>query len=85
MNLGNTGRKELLDRSYQVLSRNHSDLSGRGTTVAALPTTNEVGTAIELQCVREGGKLRVKVLSTGFDPNVLLANARKSHVPQVEI
>jgi Ca-activated chloride channel homolog len=70
--LGNSGRKELLDQSYQVLSRNRSDLSGRGTTagdeVAALPTTNEVGTAIELQCVREGGKLRIKVVSAGFDP-----------------
>jgi Ca-activated chloride channel homolog len=70
--LSNAGRKELLDQSYQVLSRNRSDLSGRGTTagdeVSALPTTSEVGTGIELQCVREGGKLRVKVISEGYDP-----------------
>ncbi len=69
--LGNTGRKELLDQSYQVLSRNRSDLSGRGTTagdeVSALPTTQEVGTGIELKCVREGGKLRIKIVSEGFD------------------
>jgi Ca-activated chloride channel homolog len=69
--LGNAGRKELLDQSYQTLSRNRSDLAGRGTTagdeVSALPTTIEVGTAIELHCVREGGKLRIKVISDGFD------------------
>jgi Ca-activated chloride channel homolog len=70
--LGNAGRKELRDQSYQTLSRNRSDLSGRGVTagdeVATMPTTNEVGTGVELQCLREGGKLRIKVLSTGYDP-----------------
>jgi Ca-activated chloride channel homolog len=69
--LGNAGRKELLDQSYQTLSRNRSDLAGRGTTagdeVSALPTTTEVGTSIELHCVREGGKLRIKVISEGYD------------------
>ncbi len=70
--LGNAGRKELLDQSYQSLSRNRSDLAGRGVTagdeVSSLPTTSEVGTGIELQCVREGGKLRVKAISDGYDP-----------------
>jgi Ca-activated chloride channel homolog len=69
--LGNAGRKELLDQSYQTLSRNRSDLAGRGTTagdeVSALPTTTEVGIGIELHCVREGGKLRIKVISEGYD------------------
>ena len=69
--LGNAGRKELLDQSYQTLSRNRSDLAGRGTTagdeVSALATTTEVGTGIELHCVREGGKLRIKVISQGYD------------------
>ncbi|AFY92323.1 vWA domain-containing protein [Chamaesiphon minutus] len=69
--LGNAGRKELLDQSYQALSRNRSDLSGRGTTagdeVATLPTTSEVGSGIELHCVREGGKLKIKVISDGYD------------------
>jgi Ca-activated chloride channel family protein len=69
--LGNAGRKELRDQSYQTLSRNRSDLAGRGVTagdeVAAMPTTTEVGTGVELQCVREGGKLRIKVISEGYD------------------
>ncbi len=70
--LGNAGRKELRDQSYQTLSRNRSDLAGRGVTagdeVFALPKTSEVGTAVELHCVREGGKLRVKAISDGYDP-----------------
>jgi Ca-activated chloride channel homolog len=69
--LGNAGRKELRDQSHQALSRNRSDLAGRGVTagdeVFAMPTTSEVGAGVELQCVREGGKLRVKVLSDGYD------------------
>jgi Ca-activated chloride channel homolog len=69
--LGNAGRKELRDQSHQALSRNRSDLAGRGVTagdeVFAMPTTTEVGAGVELQCVREGGKLRVKVLSDGYD------------------
>lgn len=69
--LGNAGRKELRDQSYQTLSRNRSDLAGRGVTagdeVAAMPTTTEVGTGVELQCIREGGKLRIKVISDGYD------------------
>jgi Ca-activated chloride channel homolog len=69
--LGNSGRKELRDQSFQTLSRNRSDLSGRGVAagdeIRSLPTTQEVGSGIELQCVREGGKLRIKVLSEGYD------------------
>ncbi|MGB5962474.1 MAG: VWA domain-containing protein [Coleofasciculaceae cyanobacterium] len=69
--LGNAGRKELLDQSYQTLTRNRSDLSGRGVTagdqVSAMPLVSEVGSGVELYCVREGGKLRVKVLSDSYD------------------
>ncbi len=69
--LGNAGRKELRDQSYQSLNRNRSDLAGRGVTagdeVAAMQTAQEVGSGVELQCVREGGKLRIKVLSDGYD------------------
>lgn len=69
--LGNAGRKELLDQSYQMLTRNRSDLSGRGVTagdqVSAMPLVSEVGSGVELYCVREGGKLRAKVLSDGYD------------------
>ena len=69
--LGNAGRKELRDQSYQTLTRNRSDLAGRGVTagdeVYAMPTVAEVGSGVELCCVREGGKLRVKVVSEGYD------------------
>jgi Ca-activated chloride channel family protein len=69
--LGNAGRKEMRDQSYQTLMRNRSDLTGRGITagegVYAMPTVNNIGTGIELYCMREGGKLRIKVLSEGYD------------------
>lgn len=69
--LGNAGRKELRDQTYQTLTRNRSDLVGRGVTagneVYAMPLVNEVGSGVELSCVREGGKLRIKVMSEGYD------------------
>ncbi|MBG1240818.1 vWA domain-containing protein [Nostoc sp. NZL] len=69
--LGNAGRKELRDQSYQTMNRNRSDLVGRGVTagdeVYAMPIVNEVGSGVELYCTREGGKLRVKVISEGYD------------------
>ncbi|MHC5673863.1 vWA domain-containing protein [Nostoc sp.] len=69
--LGNAGRKEMRDQSYQTMTRNRSDLGGRGVTagdeVYAIPIVNEVGSGVELYCVREGGKLRIKVMSKGYD------------------
>ncbi|MCC5635059.1 VWA domain-containing protein [Nostoc sp. CHAB 5844] len=69
--LGNAGRKELRDQTYQAMTRTRSDLVGRGVTagdeIYAMPTVNEVGSGVELRCVREGGKLRVKVLSDSYD------------------
>ncbi|MEH2408619.1 vWA domain-containing protein [Nostoc sp.] len=69
--LGNAGRKEMRDQSYQTMTRNRSDLVGRGVTagdeVYAIPIVNQVGSGVELYCVREGGKLRVKVMSEGYD------------------
>ncbi|BAY24611.1 hypothetical protein NIES2100_44060 [Calothrix sp. NIES-2100] len=69
--LGNAGRKELLDQTYQTMTRNRSDLAGRGVTageeVYAMPVVNEVGSGVELYCVREGGKLRIKIMSSGYD------------------
>ncbi len=69
--LGNAGRKEMRDQSYQTMTRNRSDLGGRGVTagdeVYAIPIVNEVGSGVELYCVREGGKLRIKVMSEGYD------------------
>ncbi len=69
--LGNAGRKELRDQTYQAMTRTRSDLVGRGVTAGSeiytMPTVNEVGSGVELYCVREGGKLRVKVRSDGYD------------------
>ncbi|MEH2106047.1 vWA domain-containing protein [Nostoc sp.] len=69
--LGNAGRKEMRDQTYQTMTRNRSDLVGRGVTtgdeVYAMPIVNQVGSGVELYCVREGGKLRVKVVSEGYD------------------
>lgn len=69
--LGNAGRKEMRDQTYQTMTRNRSDLVGRGVTtgndVYAMPVVNEVGSGVELYCVREGGKLRVKVMSQSYD------------------
>ncbi len=69
--LGNAGRKELRDQAYQAMTRNRNDLVGRGVTagseIYAMPTVNGIGSGVELYCVREGGKLRVKVKSDGYD------------------
>ncbi|MBN3923404.1 VWA domain-containing protein [Nostoc sp. NMS4] len=69
--LGNAGRKEMRDQTYQTMTRNRNDLVGRGVTagdeVYAIPIVNEVGSGVQLYCVREGGKLRVKVMSEDYD------------------
>ncbi len=71
--LGNAGRKELRDQTYQAMTRNRNDLVGRGVTagaeIYAMPTVNDASSGVELYCVRERGKLRVKVKSDGYDPS----------------
>ncbi len=71
--LGNSGRKELMDQTYQAMTRNRSDLAGRGVTagdeIYSMPTVSEITTGVELRCIREAGKLRVKVVSEGYDSN----------------
>ena len=34
-----------------------------------LPTTTAVGSGVLVQCVKDGGKLRARVVSDGYDPN----------------
>lgn len=66
-------RKEMRDQSFQAQSRGRQDLSLRGVgtgTARDLDTTKEVGTGVQVECFREGGKLRVRVLSDGHDPNL---------------
>lgn len=73
-NLGGEGRKELRDQSFQGLSRNRADLAGRGLEggdeVRALPRVSDPAGGVELVCVREGGKLRVKALGDAYDNRV---------------
>jgi Ca-activated chloride channel family protein len=66
-------RKEMRDQSYQARMRSRADLSQRGTaggSAAQLDTTAAVDAGVELACSREGGKLRMRVVSAGYDQNV---------------
>ncbi len=73
-NISSETRKELRDQSFQGLSRNRADLAGRGVEtsdeVRNLGVKTEAGTGIEVQCVRENGKLKIKVLDTAYDPGM---------------
>lgn len=63
-------RKELRDQSYQAGTRNRGDLALRGTaggSADSLEAVSDAGGGIVLQCVREGGKLRVHTVSAGYD------------------
>lgn len=68
--LDKVSRKEMLDQSYQTLTRNRDDLKLRGTasgSSAGLTIVTEFDQGVKVRCVREGGKLRVKVISDGYD------------------
>ncbi len=94
--LGNAGRKELRDQTYQSMSRNRSDLTARGVTagdeVASIPVVKEVGKGVELICVREKGKLRVKVVTEGYEqdknvqfPRAIRAEGARYVVEELEL
>lgn len=71
----NDDRKEIADQSYQARKRGRGDLKLRGASsgnTSGLSTVTfaegeETG-GVVVQCVKEAGKLRVKVVSDGFDP-----------------
>ncbi len=94
-NVSGETRKELRDQSFQGLSRNRSDLAGRGIEtgdeVRSLAVLNEAGTGIEVQCIRENGKLKIKVLNANYDqsmnvqfPRAIRAEGVKYVVEQLE-
>ena len=65
-------RKEMRDQSYQAKHRNREDLQQRGTTSDAannLPVVYEAESGIVLKCDRINGKLRIKVVSEGYEPD----------------
>jgi Ca-activated chloride channel homolog len=69
-NVSSDTRKELRDQAFQGLNRNRADLTGRGVEtgdeIRTLPVVTEAGTGIELECVREGGKLKIKVNNPAY-------------------
>lgn len=73
--LDNASRKELRDQAFQGRQARQG-LSGRGVSVDAaafaLPVVQDASAGgVELACFREGGKLRMKVISDGYaDLNV---------------
>jgi Ca-activated chloride channel family protein len=65
------GRKEMRDQSYQARVRGRTDLAQRGVAGGSARDLEPVKTAeggVELACQREGGKLRIRVVSEGYDP-----------------
>ncbi|HYF63235.1 MAG TPA: VWA domain-containing protein [Herpetosiphonaceae bacterium] len=66
-------RKEMRDQSYQAQMRGRSDLAQRGTaggSAASLATATTADGGVELVCAREGGKLRMRVVSDGYDQSL---------------
>jgi len=65
-------RKEMRDQSYQALTRDRGDLKLRGIAAGSansLEAVSSVDTGVQVQCFREGGKLRVRVISDGYNPD----------------
>ena len=63
-------RKEMRDQAHQAQTRDRQELKLRGITAGSADSLERVSNADEgvlVQCVREGGKLRVRVLAEGFD------------------
>lgn len=65
-------RKEMRDQSYQAGTRSRNDLALRGTAGGSADELEAVSSAeggVIVKCDREGGKLRVRAVSDGYDPN----------------
>ena len=65
-------RKEMRDQSYQARKRDREDLKLRGVTAGAsnsLDIVTEPGNGVVLRCDRIKGKLRIRVVSEGYNPD----------------
>jgi Ca-activated chloride channel family protein len=65
-------RKEMRDQSYQGRTRARADLAARGVSGGSardLDTVESAEAGVELVCVREGGKLRMRVVTAGYNPD----------------
>jgi Ca-activated chloride channel family protein len=66
----NVIRKEMLDQAYQARTRNRSELNLRGTagsSTVGLEAVSDAGSSVVLRCEKESGKLRIRVVSEGYD------------------
>lgn len=90
-NISSDTRKELKDQAFQGLARNRKDLAARGTEVSQevrkLAVVSDAE-GVELICIKEKGKLRIKVMSDGYDqslnvqfPRAIRADGAKYVVP----
>ncbi len=73
-------RKEMRSQSYQAQKRTRSDLTLRGTSngsTDSLELVNSTENGVLLQCVREKGKLKIKVISEGYNPDFNVQFPRK--------
>lgn len=70
-NFDSASRKEMRDQSYQARVRNRSDLNLRGIAggkADSLEAVSSFEQGVLVKCFREGGKLRVRVISEGYNP-----------------
>ncbi len=70
----NASRKEMRDQSYQAGARNRADLNQRGVasgSAQSLPTVSPADAAngIQVECYRQGGKLRMRAITGGYNPS----------------
>ncbi|MFE1748570.1 VWA domain-containing protein [Coleofasciculus sp. H7-2] len=65
-------RKEMRDQSYQALTRDRGDLKLRGIAAGSansLQAVSSVDAGVLVKCDRVSGKLRVRVISDGYNPD----------------
>lgn len=67
-----TSRKEMRDQSYQARARDRGDLKLRGIagSTDSLEAVSTAEGGILVECIREGGKLRVRAVSEGYNPDL---------------
>jgi Ca-activated chloride channel family protein len=69
----NYARKEMRDQSYQALRRDREELKLRGSasgSAHSLEIVRSADSGVLLKCEKEGGKLRIKVISEGYNPEL---------------
>jgi len=70
--LGTDDRKVLRDQAFQGRTRNRADLTARGGSggsAKGLEAADSADRRVELRCVRDAGKLRMQILTPGYEPD----------------